>query len=111
MKATILVPLFLAIFTKISATPLYSFGESSPVSLEKCSHCSHLDDVCDGAVTIASTWIGEGKNVEVKSVFCPNLDQPRDVQHTLVPQVEQETLAANVCGQNCRFSHDFLFRF
>ena len=75
------------------------------------SYCSHLDNVCDGAVTLASIWIGEGKNVEVKSVFCPNLDQRRDVQHTLE---KPQTLAGkNVCGAQCRFSHgsDFLFRF
>ena len=82
------------------------------------SHYSHHLDtkVCDGAVTLASIWIGEAKNVEIKSVFCPNgpngpQPEPRDVQHVLGhPQLESVPVG-NVCGAHCRFSHDFLFRF
>ena len=64
--------------------------------------------LCDGAVTLASVWISEAKNVEpeilVKSVLYPNFDQSRDVQHVLNgPDSE------NVCGAPCQFSHDFLF--
>ena len=65
-------------------------------------------NVCDGAVTIASTWIGEAKNVEMKSIYCPNLYQRRDVQHVLE---QPQTIPVDVCGAPCRFSHDFLFRF
>ena len=108
MKVSILVPLVFGIFTKISATPLVYDLSESPVSSKipwRCSHCSHLDtNVCDGAVTIASTWIGEAKNVEMKSVFCPNSYQRRDVQHVLE---QPQTNPVNVCGAPCRFSHDF----
>ena len=66
--------------------------------------------VCDGAVTLASIWIGKGKDVEIKSVYCPNLYQPpRDVQHALEPQTAP--LPVNVCGAPCKFSRDFLFGF
>ena len=83
---------------------------------EEMSHYSHHLDtkVCDGAVTLASIWIGEGKDVEIKSVYCPNLYQPpRDVpsQHVLgQPQLESAP-GTNVCSAPCRFSHEFLFRF
>jgi hypothetical protein len=86
MKVSILVPL--VFFTKVSATPLL-FG---------------LDTVCDGAVTLASTWIGEAKNVEIKSVFCPDLHQRHDIQHML-EQPQTAPLAPpgakNVCGALC----------
>jgi hypothetical protein len=78
MKISILVPLVFGIFTKISATPLV-YGAN----------------VCDGAVTIATTWIGGAKNVEMKTVFCPNLYQRRDVLE------QRQTNATNVCGALC----------
>jgi len=82
MKISILVPLLISIFTtKISATPLvYDLNTN----------------LCDGAVTLASTWIGKAKNVQVKSVFCPNLyHQRRD-------ELEQrQTNSTNVCGAPC----------
>ena len=56
-------------------------------------------NICNGAITLASTWIGAAKNVEVKSVFCPNSHQRRD-------ELEQrQTNSTNVCGAPCRFSH------
>jgi len=87
MKVSILVPLVFGIFTKVSATPLaYSLDSK----------------VCDGAVTLATIWIGEGKDVEIKSVFCPNLYQRRNVhwQQVLEPQTAPPPLK-NVCGANC----------
>ena len=64
------------------------------------SHHYSDTNVCDGAVTLASTWIGKAKNVEVKSVFCPNLYQRRD-------ELEQrQTNSTNVCGAPCKvFNH------
>jgi len=83
MKASVLFPLVFTIFAKVSATPL-EYGLDAKV--------------CDGAVTLASIWIGEGKDVEMKSVYCPNLYQPRDdVQHAL----EQPQTAPDVCGAPC----------
>jgi len=75
---SILVPLVFGIFTKISATPLV-YGLNS--------------NVWDGAVTLASTWIGKAKNVEMKSVFCPNLNQ--------YVQEQRQTSPTNVCGAPC----------
>jgi hypothetical protein len=104
MKVSILVPLVFGIFTKVSATPLtYGHGEFPLKIPQRYSHCSHHLDtkVCDGAVTLATIWIGE---VEIKSVFCPNPYPRRNVvQQVLEPQ----TLSKNVCGAPCRFSHDF----
>jgi len=84
MKASILVPLIFGIFTKVSATPLV-YGLNT--------------NVCDGAVTLASTWIGETKNVEMKSVFCLNLNRRDDVQQHVLEQ--QQTTPTNVCGAQC----------
>jgi len=85
MKASVLVPLVFTILTKVSATPLVH-GLSTKV--------------CDGAVTLASIWIGEAKDVEIRSVYCPNLYQPRDVQHALVQP--QTASPVNVCGASCK---------
>jgi hypothetical protein len=103
MKISILVPIVIGIFTtKVSATPLvYDLSEfsSQPIEISIVEMTlDHSDtNVCDGAVTLASTWIGKAKNVEVKSVFCPNLYQRRD-------ELEQrQTNSTNVCGAPCRF--------
>ena len=111
MKASILVPLIFGIITKISATPLvYGLGEFL-VCLSRKSREDDLivhildSNVCDGAVTLASSWIGAAKNVEVKSVFCPNLYQRDELEQ------RQTTNSTNVCGAPCKFTHDFLFRF
>ena len=114
MKVSILVPLVFGIFTKVSATPLtYGLSEQPPkFSLHRDdshSHYSHNSDtdtgVCEGAITIASTWIGAAKNVEVKSIFCPDFYQRRD-------ELEQrQTNPTNVCGAPCEFYHDFSFRY
>jgi hypothetical protein len=120
MKFSILVLLVFGFFAKVSATPLvYGLGEF-PVSPQK-SHRevliiipTYLDSkVCDGAVTLASIWIGEAKDVEIRSVFCPNLHQRGDVQHMLEqPRLETAPpLGKNVCGKPCRSSHDFSFKF
>jgi len=83
MKTLILLPLTFGIFTKISATPLAS---------------DLLTNLCDGAVTLASNWIGEAKNVEIKTILCPNLYS----EHYDVPvqQLEQSS-PTNVCGAPC----------
>jgi len=81
MKISILLPFIFGIFTKISAIPLVSGIET---------------DVCDGAVTLDSTWIGEAKNVEMRTVSCPY--QRRD---DMLVQRQAPTNPTNVCGSNC----------
>ncbi|KAF8815920.1 hypothetical protein BYT27DRAFT_6489477 [Phlegmacium glaucopus] len=82
MKTSTLLPLLFGIFTQISGTPLVSSGLET--------------GICDGAVTLTSTWIGKAKNVEMKTVSCPDSHQRRDV---LVQR--QATNATNVCGAPC----------
>jgi len=80
------VPFVFGIFTRVSATPLVHGLNTN---------------VCDGAVTLASTWIGEAKNVELKSVFCLlNQRHGHDVQQHVLP-VQQQTVPTNVCGAQC----------
>ena len=58
-------------------------------SIEMSHYSHHLDTkVCDGAVTLASNWIGEAKDVEIKSQFSAQISL--------------------VCGAPCRLSHVFL---
>jgi hypothetical protein len=81
MKASILLPLAFGIFTKTSATPL---------------GFDLLTNLCDGAVTLASTWMGEHKNVEMKTILCPHL-YPEHNEMLLHAQ----SSSTNVCGANC----------
>jgi hypothetical protein len=85
MKFSTLVLLAFGIFTKVLATPLV-YGLDSKV--------------CDGAVTLASIWIGEAKDVEIRSVFCPNFHQRGDGQHMLEQPLETAA-PKNVCGAAC----------
>ena len=87
MKVSILVPLIFGIFAKVSsATPLgYDLSEfptplTDMILIIILYHWhSDTNNICDGAITLASTWIGQAKNVQVKSVFCPDsLYQRRD---------------------------------
>jgi hypothetical protein len=56
-------------------------------------------NVCEGAVALSSSWIGEAKKVEMKTVFCPNNNQQRrDVLE------QRQTNPTDVCGAPCRFS-------
>jgi hypothetical protein len=59
-----------------------------------------VTDLCDGAVTLASIWIGEAKNVEMKTISCPNLYQ----RHDRDVLVKRQTNATNVCGAPCKFN-------
>jgi len=79
MKASILLPLAFGIFTKVSATPLGS---------------DLISAACDGAITLASAWIGEAKNVEVKAISCANLFLEHQNELAIIPPT-------NVCGATC----------
>ena len=89
---------------------MVSLRQKNTTEMNSYHQSHHLDTkVCEGAVTLATTWIGKAKDVEMKSVFCPDLHQRHDVQQVLEPQTAPPP--KNVCGAPCRFSHDFLFHF
>ena len=97
MKVSILVHLLFGILTKTSAL-------AAPLDLS-------YTNLCDGAIILATIWIGEDKNVEMKSVFCPNgpnnlpeQHHDRDVEqrHVMLEQRQlEQTAFPNVCGANC----------
>ena len=125
MKVSILAPLIFNIFIKVSVTPLvYALGEQPRKFLMFSllnNYSRHLDTkVCDGAELNFVKWIGEKKNVEVYSVSCPNSSgnvrslerrQISTPSSTATSTQATPPQASDVCNADCRFSHDFLFRF
>jgi hypothetical protein len=67
-------------------------------------------NVCEGAVTLSSTWIGEAKKVEMKTVFCPNDNVYQQQRRDVLEQ--RQTNPIDVCGAPCRLfffkAHNFL---
>ncbi|KAF8154897.1 hypothetical protein B0H34DRAFT_542013 [Crassisporium funariophilum] len=54
------------------------------------------EGVCEGpAVTVADTWIGEAKNVQMTTLSCLKVLEARE------PLVQRQTNVTNVCGTKC----------